>query len=699
MATIYHQTAPARGVQAQFDWKQLFVGLVLSTGVWARAEEPAVRVAVEEQALVVSVPAGQTGSVRVVVWPAATVTDTNAAVVAGECGVDAGRVRVPRFEGGVDRLFSRIEVRDAGTDRVLAPPQWVTDVSGLKAPRFPFLRPATKKGVQCVQSLDDAKALGVGHLSVNLDINRFIDPRATNPATYVEVDGQRIGVHAGALAQLDREVKAATDAGFNLVGILLNYLPPKGRARTALTHPGSADAGIAGSAIGAFNVTSADGVRWYRAFVRLLAERYSREDRAHGWLSGFIIGNEVQAHWVWNNQGEVSPDEVVRDYHTALRLAWLEAQRAHAGLRVFVSMEHHWGMSASGFNGRRGMRGVELLEKLNAAAVASGNFPWHLAFHPYPENLFNPRFWNDRTATFQLNAPRITFRNLEVLPAFLRQERFLFAGTPRVITFTEQGFHSGKTPEDEQVQAAALAYGFRRVDLMPEVEYFIYHRHVDHPGEGGLKLGLLETSTPQGGDTWGGRRKPAWAVYQAAGTPDWERVSAFALPIIGLTNWAQVTLETNIAAASESGTTRDPALVFDVLEHAGEAVTAETLAFQPGDVLKSAGWIAAALVQHPTGKRSTAAWDVTLPAAGTSRLVLEFGTALDAPSTDGVRFEVEVDGRRVFEHEQTTRAYQPHNVDLTAFAGRKIRLVLAVDPRASAAHDKAAWAEPGIYRR
>jgi hypothetical protein len=39
------------------------------------------------------------------------------------------------------------------------------------------------------------------------------------------------------------------------------------------------------------------------------------------------------------------------------------------------------------------------LEEFARLGRERGDFGWHVAFHPYPENLFEPRFWNDRTAT------------------------------------------------------------------------------------------------------------------------------------------------------------------------------------------------------------------------------------------------------------------------------------------------------------
>ena len=43
--------------------------------------------------------------------------------------------------------------------------------------------------------------------------------------------------------------------------------------------------------------------------------------------------------------------------------------------------------------------GREILDRLAALGRDEGDFDWHVAQHPYPEDLFEPDFWNDTTAT------------------------------------------------------------------------------------------------------------------------------------------------------------------------------------------------------------------------------------------------------------------------------------------------------------
>ncbi|MDB6033658.1 MAG: hypothetical protein JWM16_3996, partial [Verrucomicrobiales bacterium] len=174
----------------------------------------------------------------------------------------------------------------------------------------------------------------------------------------------------------------------------------------------------------------------------------------------------------------------------------------------------------------------------NEVATRHGNYDWHMAYHPYPENLFEPRTWRDKTAQPSAESPRITFKNLEQLTRYFQRPELLYAGQPRHIILSEQGFHSTTKPEGELWQAAGFCYAWQKVDQLPGIDAFILHRHVDNKGEGGLNLGLW-TRKPESGAT-PDKKKQIYEVFRVADTPEWEKAFEFAKPVIGITNWAQV---------------------------------------------------------------------------------------------------------------------------------------------------------------
>jgi hypothetical protein len=161
-----------------------------------------------------------------------------------------------------------------------------------------------------------------------------------------------------------------------------------------------------------------------------------------------------------------------------------------------------------------------------------GDFDWHVAFHPYPENLFDCRFWNDRSAPDADDAARVTFRNLPVLMRALAQPSLQWQGTSRRVLLSEQGFHCRGDEHGERDQAAAFALAWELVAREPGIDALILHRHVDHAHEGGLALGLWSRQpdsicTPL-------RRRRMAEVFAACDGEAWPAAADFALPVLGV---------------------------------------------------------------------------------------------------------------------------------------------------------------------
>ncbi len=191
------------------------------------------------------------------------------------------------------------------------------------------------------------------------------------------------------------------------------------------------------------------------------------------------------------------------------RLMYYTARLRDPHARVFISLTHHWTKTSSGI-GTYQVR--EMLDLFAEMGRGEGDFEWGVAYHPYPQDLRNPNTWEDSEVTGDFETPYITPRNIEVLPAYLAQEPFLYRGeVPRAILFSEQGFNTPTlSEEDQKRQVAGLIYTFRKLRNMPTVEAWHLHRYQDMPDrEGGLRLGIIDEH---------GNRKLGWDAYAAIGT-------------------------------------------------------------------------------------------------------------------------------------------------------------------------------------
>jgi hypothetical protein len=111
-----------------------------------------------------------------------------------------------------------------------------------------------------------------------------------------------------------------------------------------------------------------------------------------------------------------------------------------------------------------------------------------------------------------------------------------------------------------------------------------------------------------------------------------------------------------------------------------------------------------ALFEHPLapGRAARVDYDLDLPhASATDPLLLAFDIALadgikPGSGEDGVRFIVELDGRKIFSRDTLETRWQPHVIDLTPFAGQHVRLTLVTDGLRNTSYDWALWGNPRV---
>ena len=441
--------------------------------------------------------------------------------------VEGDTVTVARGAAGRDGICLAYALQV--DDELIPGVQYVESVEGAKR-TFPYPVVDTKKGLQVVDYAD-AKVLGVRHSAINVNEGDFLMPAPEEGNTIeFEHDGRIFYFRKSHVESMDKTFIGLTEIGCVITFILLNsphwHCDIDPAFWDIIKHPaytGKADDGT--GLISAFNLVTEEGLAYYRAFIAFLTERYTRDDRAFGRVVGMIVGNEVDAGYIWCNAGEMDMETYVREYATALRVTWQTAATVYSGMRIYVSLDHFWTIPMNGEH-LRYYKPRDMLVYLNELALEEGQIPWHIAYHPYPEDLNYPDFWNDKLATPDDDAPIITFKNLEVLARFIYREEFLLDGERRRIILSEQGFNSHWTPESEVLQACAYGRAYRKVMEIPEIDSFILHAHHDNRFEFGLNLGLWRRKKDGDGMD---APKPMYYVFKAIDQKDergvyhWER--------------------------------------------------------------------------------------------------------------------------------------------------------------------------------
>ena len=605
-------------------------------------------------------------------------------------GPPTSTVTLPRFANGKDRLFSRFHL--ATHDSPPSPPQYVTEIH-LNTPERPN-RVTSKKGITCGSDSPSSPVNAFPRINQNIDIAQLLAHAPTNSPYQIRADDSSIPLNENAVRNLDTAFQRAKKAGQEVTGILLAYqrkkspLPPP--IVHPLAHPDSVPIGPA-----AFDTATAQGLLTYRAVVGWLAERYGNPESDGGALEGLVIGNEIQSHWSWYHLGNASKHLVLNEYAIAVRIADLATRSRIKGFNIYLSLDHHWRQPAEQ-NPLHGFSGRDAVDSLNRTFASEGNFPWHVAFHPYPENLFNPAFWNDRTATPDFETPKITFKNIEVLAAYLRQPEFQFKGKTRRIALTEQGFHCPSSADGPSLQAAAFALAWKKVQAIPEIISFLYHRHVDHPHENGLKCGLFEhdgSKNPHGI----GARRPIADLLAAAGTDAEAEAFEPSLAILQRANWKS--LITPLIPSPAPAPTSDHIVItrlVDLLPDAKPQSLADVSVKKAPTVNPP---LSPAIQTHPIpASPGQLTFRIHVPDASPTkhRTVFQTSVLINHPQSTGGTFSVTVNGAHVVDLSPEPGKIAPVEVDLSQWAGQLVTLGLGVHPGRDPAYDWMTWCAPRI---
>lgn len=521
----------------------------------ARADEPATGIAsvtVTEESIIVAGAAPAGATVDVFALGAERSARIDEAEPAGSVTAADGAfsAELPRTAAdGTDWIHAQFVAAVDGEP--LGPSHFADRFDFAPANPDPLPETSTKKGLQ-VQLTDDAEQLGIQHAALNLDLAAIMLLDSADPDAEIafEHGGRTYYFDAGAVAAFDRQIKPLTDDGILVNVILLLYRHPNepNSAAEVLIHPDASTEPGAGPVFG-FNTETADGVRYLTAALEFVAQRYGRADHRYGLASGYVVGNEVNAQWTWSNAGEKTLTEFVDGYTRAVRLVSLATKSSFRAARTYLSLEHHWNLLPPGNpdpeQPTRTYRGRDLVDEFNRVAKQGGDFDWQVAYHPYPEDLFDPAFWDDESATGSPDTPRITFKNIEVLPAYLDTEEFRFGDEPRRIILSEQGCNTpgsgdALTEEAERLQAACYALAYYKIKFLPSIDSFILHRHVDHRQEGGLNLGLWAADHGVDFPAAPLRTKAIYDVFAGIDTARSTEATEFALPVIGIDDWAEL---------------------------------------------------------------------------------------------------------------------------------------------------------------
>lgn len=393
----------------------------------------------------------------------------------------------------------------------------------------------------------DLNLLDISYITINIRINDFLQMTPQKESIPFSYMGRAYYADKTTIKQYDEILLSAAKKNIIVCAIILVYPEKRSKDKKVgrlLEYPEFDSSGFYSMP----NMTSLESLNLYAAAIDFLADRYNQEDHKYGRIHNWIVHNEVDAGRVWTNAGDKTLIQFMDLYVKSLRLVYLTSRKYDSHAEVFISLSHFWRIASDEPNC---YPGIDVLNILIDYSKAEGDFKWGVAYHPYPENLVEPKSWRDKHAAFDFQTEVITFKNLEVLDAWIKLPMVLYNGSEkRTLLLSEQNPNSiDYSCLHLKEQAASLAYVWKKVKMCKNIDAYIAHSWIDAKYERGLKTGIRkyldDLNDPCG-------KKDSWYVYESAGTEREDEVFEFAKSIIGIDQWSEIIHPINVIFKSRN---------------------------------------------------------------------------------------------------------------------------------------------------
>lgn len=438
-------------------------------------------------------------------------------------------IALPITGGNVGNLLTKyaIAIKQNGKYKLISKSSYITNPEKSASNTSKYVLPASKKGIQGATIHQGRGGIDIGtkHTLLNLDLKYLVgdSSKASGAAYYSDVvDGAALNYKAyeyNGKTYYFSDYQIGNVMAYNKDGISVTavILLSWNDNLTYLIHP---SARTAGKHYYTLNSEEKKARETLEALFCYLGETFGKTDC---YVSNWVLGNEANAHRMWNYAGNLSLDAYTKSYAQVFKMMYYGVKHGYSNARCFICIDHEWNKASNGFSGKG-----FLTSFANAIKAENPKVTWNIAFHAYPAPLTAPDFWNNAGVTNDVNTtPYITPKNIEVLTSYVKKT---YGKNTRII-LSEQGFTSAK---GESIQAAALAYAYYKCQFNSMIDAFIIRSEYDVQVEinQGLSMGLISQD--------GNRLKEAFYVYKYMDTKQAESVTNKYLSTIGASSWKSI---------------------------------------------------------------------------------------------------------------------------------------------------------------
>ena len=412
--------------------------------------------------------------------------DTAGLSPVGECRV-SGKMTYRLDDVAESALYSGYVLaqrRDDGSYRVMTNPVYLTNPEALgraeKEARTSYPEMPSIKGLWFADP-DAAAQTRADHTVLTLPLGDYLAFSGAEDTIRYHFDGITFYLRREAVLELDRRVRAMTDAGVHpYLCVVLRGMPSDAMpAGLRALYTDGAQLGAEGYAI---SFGDRESFMRIAGFFSFLADRYTRADGEYGFAGSFILGESVNRSRISYSGGARSLSAHAAEYAALLRVADTAVRSQFAEGRVYASFGGNYtAMSAdpdAAADPLLDYAARDMLDALAAHLRSGGDIPWNVALSLTSSRKGDSVLWEDVLATADPDAAYVTPHNLSVLTDYLSDELLMWDGEMRRVVISDLRIASAGE-DGPAKQAASYAYAYGRVLENGGIEAMIYRAEAD----------------------------------------------------------------------------------------------------------------------------------------------------------------------------------------------------------------------------
>lgn len=294
-------------------------------------------------------------------------------------------------------------------------------------------------------SISFMQEMGASDTAVWVDIGRFFD---TDEEDSNKFDcGENVYYYnRDYVKDLSTSIRNFSEKGIKVT--LIAFITPTDNEQLnkLLIHPDASS----NAKYCAYNTADRAGLMYLRVFSEYIAKHYCAELSVNRVVFGESVGYASDNY----NMGNKTLDRFIPEYAVALRTVYNAVKSYSSDTEVYTYIDDNWDRDLPFDFGLR-YDNKAFLDSLRLCINDYGNINWGVAQNPYPQGEQDYFSHSDTSLDTAVDSDRISFKNINVLDAYLKGENVTYNNSARDFIIIEK---SSFSLSDEQTITADYVY-------------------------------------------------------------------------------------------------------------------------------------------------------------------------------------------------------------------------------------------------